>query len=51
LHFGLGAVASVDVEVFWPNGLHETHKNIPANQLITLREGNGLVPNKGWNRG
>jgi hypothetical protein len=51
LHFGLGAVASVDVEVFWPNGLHETHKNIPANQLITLLEGNGLVPNKGWNRG
>jgi len=48
LHFGLGAFNQVDVEIFWPNGLHETFKRIPANQLITLREGSGPVPNKGW---
>ena len=50
LHFGLGAVNQVDVEVFWPNGLHEVHKNLPADQLITLREGVGQVQNKGWAR-
>jgi hypothetical protein len=48
LHFGLGSSGSADVEVYWPNGLHETFKRIPANQLITLREGSGPVPSKGW---
>lgn len=50
LHFGLGTNTSADIEVFWPNGLHEQHKGVPANQLITLREGVGIV-NKGWTRG
>jgi enediyne biosynthesis protein E4 len=48
LHFGLGAVTSVDIDVYWPNGLHETYKNNAADQLITLREGIGRVANKGW---
>jgi hypothetical protein len=50
LHFGLGSVSSVDLDVYWPNGLHESIKQIPANQLITLREGVGAVPNRGWSR-
>jgi hypothetical protein len=50
LHFGLGAINSVDLEVFWPNGLHEIHKGLAADQLITLREGVGQVANKGWGR-
>jgi hypothetical protein len=50
LHFGLGAVPTVDIEVFWPSGLHETHKDSPIDQLVTLREGVGPVPNKGWER-
>jgi hypothetical protein len=50
LHFGLGASASVDLEVFWPNGLHEKFRAVAANQLVTLREGIGLVPNKGWSK-
>jgi hypothetical protein len=50
LHFGLGSAPSVDVDVYWPNGLHESFKQIPANQLITLREGVGAVPNRGWSR-
>ena len=50
LHFGLGSVTSVDIEVFWPNGLHEIHKSLPANQLVTLREGAGQVANKGWSK-
>ncbi len=48
LHFGLGAFDSVDIEVFWPNGLRESVKRVKANQLVTLREGVGIVPTKGW---
>lgn len=50
LHFGLGAWNEVDVEVFWPNGLHEQYRKIVANRLITIREGKGIVPNRGWAR-
>ncbi len=50
LHFGLGTAKTIDVDVYWPSGLHEEHKNIPANQLITLREEIGIVKNQGWNR-
>jgi hypothetical protein len=49
LHFGLGGSVSVDIEVCWPNGLHEQLRNVGANQLITLREGSGIV-SKGWAR-
>ena len=51
LHFGLGGFASVDLDIYWPNGLHEKYKGLAANQLITLREGSGIVKNKGWSRG
>jgi enediyne biosynthesis protein E4 len=47
LHFGLGGSSSVDIDVYWPNGLHEQHKSIPGNQLVTIREGVGIVPRKG----
>jgi hypothetical protein len=50
LHFGLGSVTSVDLDVFWPSGLHEAHKGLAADQLVTLREGIGRVANKGWSR-
>jgi hypothetical protein len=30
--------------------LHEQYKNLAANRLITLREGVGISPNKGWAR-
>jgi enediyne biosynthesis protein E4 len=48
LHFGLGATSTVDIDVYWPNGLQEHYKNLAANRLITLREGTGIIPNKGW---
>jgi hypothetical protein len=51
LHFGLGGFNSVDLDIYWPNGLHETFKGLAANRLITLREGSGIVNNKGWSRG
>jgi hypothetical protein len=37
-----------DVDVYWPNGLHEQYKKIAANQLITIRETSGIVSSKGW---
>jgi hypothetical protein len=37
-----------DIEVIWPNGRRETVKGVAANQLITVREGAGVVPNHGW---
>ena len=48
LHFGLGQFQTVDIEIYWPNGLREQFKKVPANQLITFREGVGIVPSKGW---
>jgi enediyne biosynthesis protein E4 len=50
LHFGLGDYASFYLEVHWPNGLVESFKQLPVNQLITLREGAGVVPNRGWSK-
>jgi hypothetical protein len=43
LHFGLGPFEKVDIEIFWPNGLHERHDQIGSNQLVTLKEGAGQV--------
>ncbi|HEY3625373.1 MAG TPA: CRTAC1 family protein [Terracidiphilus sp.] len=50
LHFGLGSAGEAAVDVFWPSGLHEQYKAISPNRLVTIREGAGIVPNKGWNR-
>ena len=51
LHFGLGETATADVEIFWPNGLHEIFKGLAADQLVTFREGFGRVENRGWTKG
>jgi len=51
LHFGLGPSTLADIDVYWPNGAHETYKKISANQLVTLREGVGVVPGNGWPKG
>jgi enediyne biosynthesis protein E4 len=43
LHFGLGAATTADIEVRWPLGLTESFHAVAANQLITIREGHGIV--------
>ncbi len=48
LHYGLGATRTTDVEIHWPSGAREVHRNILANQLVTIHEGAGIVPSKGW---
>jgi hypothetical protein len=43
LHFGLGAATTADLEIRWPNGAKESLAKVAANQLITVREGSGIV--------
>ena len=43
LHFGLGTFSSADLEVFWPAGAREVVKNAPADRLVTIREGDGII--------
>jgi hypothetical protein len=44
VHIGLGSAAVVDrLEVRWPSGRTETLPSISANQIITVREGEGIV--------
>jgi hypothetical protein len=44
LHFGLGKAEKVDVlEVHWPSGLIDSMKDLPANQLVVVREGQGVL--------
>jgi hypothetical protein len=46
LHFGLGAVKTVDMDIYWASGAVEHFKNITADQLVTVVEGKGVVPGK-----
>jgi enediyne biosynthesis protein E4 len=50
LHFGLGSSTAVDLEVFWPSGFSERFQRISANQLVTIEEKTGLIPNRGWSK-
>jgi len=50
LHFGLGSSSKADIEIFWPNGLHEKHSQLTVNQLVTFKEGAGLIPSRGWTK-
>ncbi|HKQ06877.1 MAG TPA: CRTAC1 family protein [Blastocatellia bacterium] len=44
LHFGLGeSVRAEQVEIRWPNGQTEIIKDIAANQIVTIKEGFGVV--------
>jgi hypothetical protein len=43
LHFGLGAAVRADIEVRWPSGGSEQLKDVPADRLIHVREGSGIV--------
>jgi|SRR5450631_2058145 hypothetical protein len=46
LHFGLGAASKARVEVRWPAGTTETSADLPVNQLVTIREGQGIVKSR-----
>ncbi len=43
-HFGLGRSASAErLEIRWPGGKIEVFEDLPANQILTIREGDGIV--------
>ncbi len=50
LHFGLGAATSADLTVRWTNGGAERVKGVAANQLVVIREGNGVIRTEKWPR-
>jgi enediyne biosynthesis protein E4 len=44
VHFGLGKAEKVDVlEIRWPSGQVETFKNVGLNQIVSVKEGSGVV--------
>lgn len=48
LHFGLGSNKRADqIEIRWPSGATELIKDIVANQIVTIKEGIGIVRSPG----
>ncbi len=44
VHFGLGKAAKVDLlEIRWPSGQVDSMKDVKVNQLVYVREGNGII--------
>ena len=45
IHFGLGKRAKIaSLEITWPSGRVDRLTNIPVNQIITVKEGAGIIP-------
>ena len=43
-HFGLGAAERAErLEIRWPDGSNEVVENLPANHLVVVRQGKGIV--------
>jgi hypothetical protein len=43
LHFGLGAARDARVQIRWLGGAEETLEHVPANRLVMVQEGKGIV--------
>jgi len=44
VHFGIGKAEKVDLlEIHWPSGHVDTLKDIKPNQLIVVKEGEGVI--------
>jgi hypothetical protein len=51
VHIGLDRADIVErLEVHWPAGTTEVFKGVGANQILTIREGNGIVARRPLNR-
>ena len=45
IHFGLGQRKTVDsLEITWPSGVVHRLVNVPIDQIVTVKEGLGIVP-------
>jgi hypothetical protein len=43
LHFGLGAAKDARLRLRWLGGAEETLERVPANRLIVIQEGKGII--------
>jgi hypothetical protein len=43
VHFGLGEASGATVTVRWPEGRTETFPDVPANRLVVIQEGKGVL--------
>jgi len=48
LHFGLGEATKAELRIRWPNGDWQTLPEVAANQLVSVKEGIGIVPSVGF---
>ncbi len=48
LHFGLGPATKANLRIRWPKGNWQTLSDVPTNQLLTIKEDDGIVPSAGW---
>ena len=46
LHFGLGTETSADLTIRWSNGKTQNIPKVAADQLVTIREGTGIIASK-----
>jgi len=51
LHFGLGTATTADLEIHWPLGAVEKYAGLAAGQLVTIREGQGIVKGRPFGQG
>lgn len=48
VHFGLGQAKKADrIEIRWPSGLQESLRDVAANQIVVVKEGQGIVKKQG----
>jgi hypothetical protein len=50
LHFGLGAETDADLEIHWPSGAVERLNEVEADQLVVIKEGEGIVRMERWEK-
>jgi hypothetical protein len=50
LHFGLGPVEKVDLDIRWPNSGNERISSVPTDRLIVIREGAGIIKSEAFQK-
>jgi hypothetical protein len=50
LHFGLGTSVQADLEIRWPNGGKESVTKVPADHLIVIKEGAGVIKTEAFRK-
>ncbi|MGH9404851.1 MAG: CRTAC1 family protein [Terriglobia bacterium] len=47
IHFGLGSRKNAEsLEIQWPCGVAEKYTRLPVNQIVTIKEGEGVIPSR-----